>query len=69
MRDRGTKFDPYRKWWVVSWFLYSMVAQNTLRTDDVKKVFPQKIGFDHSFDLPNYLRQIEIPNLLRMCAQ
>ena len=40
-----------------------MVAQNTLRTHDVKiGIFrPKKIGFDHSFDVTKCFDQIEIP--------
>ena len=47
-----------------------MVAQNTLRKHDVKKgIFREKkIGFDHSFDVTKCLHQIEIPDLLHMCA-
>ena len=46
--------------------LYQMVAQ--LRLHDVKKVFSEKIVFDHYFDLTKRLHQIEIPDLLDMCA-
>ena len=47
-----------------------MVAQITLRTHDVKKVFSErkKMGFDHSFDVTKCLHQIEIPDLLHMCV-
>ena len=45
-----------------------IAAQNMLRTFDVK--FPKKIfGFDDSFDITKCLQQIEIPDLLHMCAQ
>ena len=46
-----------------------MVAQNMLRTYVVKYLFSEKkIGFDDSFDLTQCLQQIEIPDLLQMCA-
>ena len=50
----------------VSWFLYKMAAQNTLRTYDVKTgIFREKkIEFDPSFDVTKCLHQIEIPDLL-----
>ena len=37
------------------WYLYKMVAQN-------------KIGFDDFFDVTKCLQQIEMPDLLHMCA-
>ena len=47
-----------------------MVAQNMLRMYDVKKGLfrEKKIGFDDSFDATKCLQQIEIPDLLHMCA-
>ena len=46
-----------------------MVAQFMLRTYDVKWVISEKIfGFDDFFDLTKCLRQIEISDLLHMCA-
>ena len=46
-----------------------MVAHFTLRTYDVNKVFfLKKIGFDDSFDVTKCLQQIEIPDLLHVCA-
>ena len=46
-----------------------MVAQNTFRTHDVNNcIFRKKIVFDHSFDATKCLDQIEIPDLLNMCA-
>ena len=45
-----------------------MVAQNMLRTYDVKnEVFRKKIGFDDSFDGTKCLQLIEMPDLLLMC--
>ena len=29
---------------------------------------PKKIGFDESFDVTKYCQQIEIPNLIQVCA-
>ena len=41
-----------------------MVAQNMLRTYDVKTVFSEnKLGFDDSFDVNRCLQQIERPDL------
>ena len=46
-----------------------MVAQNMLRTYKVKKFFPEKkIKIDDSIDVAKCLQQIEIPDLLHMCA-
>ena len=46
-----------------------MVAYFTLRTNDENKVFfRKKIGFDDSFDVTKCLQQIEMPNLLHVCA-
>ena len=47
-----------------------MVAQNMLRTYRVKWVFSKitKIGFIDSLDVTECLQQIEIPDLLNMCA-
>ena len=42
-----------------------------LRTYDVNKVFfrrKKKIGFDDSFDVTKCLQQIEMPDLLHICA-
>ena len=50
----------------IRWLLIS-----PLRTNDDNKVFfwRKKIGFDDSFDVTKCLQQIEIPDLLQMCAQ
>ena len=53
---------------VNTWYLYKMVAQNMLRTYDVKQVILANVGFDNSFDVTKCLQQIEIPDLLCMCA-
>ena len=46
--------------------LYYMVAYFTLRTYDVNKVFfRKKIG---SIDVTKCLQQIEMPDLLHVCA-
>ena len=46
-----------------------MVAQNMLRTYDVKQVFfEEKLGFDDSLDVTKCLQHIEMPDLLHMCA-
>ena len=46
-----------------------MVAPLTLRTYDVNKVFfRKKIEFDDSFDVTKCLQQIEMPDLLHVCA-
>ena len=46
-----------------------MVAHLTLRTNDENKVFfRKKIGFDDSFDVTKCLQQIEMPDLLHVCA-
>jgi len=46
-----------------------MVAHFMLRTYDINKVFfRKKIGFEDSFDVTKCLQQIEIPNLLNVCA-
>ena len=46
-----------------------MVAHFMLRTYDVNKVFSEKkIGFDDSFDVTKCLQQIEMPDLLHLCA-
>ena len=47
-----------------------MVAHFTLRTNDENKVFfrEKKIGFDDSFDETKCLKQIEMPDLLHVCA-
>ena len=48
-----------------------MIAQNMLCTYDVKWVFSdeKKIEFDDSFDVTERLQQIEMPDVLNMCAQ
>ena len=46
-----------------------MVAHFTLRKNDVNKVFfRKKIGFDDSFGVTKCLQQIEITDLLHVCA-
>ena len=46
-----------------------MVAQFTLRTYDKTRSFSEKkIGFDDSFDVTKCLQQIEVPDLLHVCA-
>ena len=45
-----------------------MVAQNMLRMYEVKYVFPKKIGFGNSFELTKCIQQIEISDLLHLCA-
>ena len=46
-----------------------MVANFTLRTYDVNKVFSEKkIGFDDSLDVSKCLQQIEMPDLLHVCV-
>ena len=46
-----------------------MVVHFTLRTHYVNKVFfRKKIGFDDSFDVTKCLQQIEMPDLLHVCA-
>ena len=50
--------------------LNEKIAQNMLRTYDVKYGFSnKKFGFDDSFDVTKCLQQIEMPDLLHMCAQ
>ena len=45
------------------------VAHNMLRTFEVKQVFSEKkIGLDDYINVIKCLQQIEIPNLLHMCA-
>ena len=57
------------KWPQYPGYLYNMVAQKKLRTHYVKQVFSEKgIGFDDSFDVPKCLQQIEMPDLVHMCA-
>ena len=53
-----------------SWYLYKFVAQNMLHIFLKKKgSFPKKeIEFDDSFDVTKCFQQIEIPDLLHMCA-
>ena len=47
-----------------------MVAQNMLRTYDVKQVFSENnFGFNDSFDVTKCPQQIEMPDLLNMCAE
>ena len=58
----------YKDWsWLTCslhpWFLYYMVAHFTLRTYD------RKIEFDDSFDENKCLQQIEMPDLLHVCAE
>ena len=49
--------------------IYKMVAQNMLRTYEVKEVFSEKkYQIDGSFIVSKCLQQIEIPDLLHMCA-
>ena len=51
------------------WYLYKMVTQNMLRTYVVNLSFSrEKIGFEDSIDVTKCLQQIEIRNLLHMCA-
>ena len=46
-----------------------MVPHFTFRTNDKNKVFfPKKIGFDDSCDVTKCLQQIEMPDLLHVCA-
>ena len=46
-----------------------MVAENMLRTYDVKEIFSEKkIGFYDSFDVTKCHQQIEMPDLLYVCA-
>ena len=49
--------------------LYQMVAHFTLRKNDENQVSEKKIGFDNSFDVIKCLQQIEIPDLLHVCAR
>ena len=50
-------------------YIYKMVAQNILSTYDVKEVFSEKkIGVDESFDVTKFFQQVEMPDLLNMCA-
>ena len=48
----------------LAWYLYMMVAQNRLRTFTVK----EKIEFKDSFDVTKCLEEIDIPDILNMCA-
>ena len=46
-----------------------MVAQNMMRTYDVTQFFSGFFfGFDDSFDVTERLQQIEIPDMLHVCA-
>ena len=46
-----------------------MIAHFMLRTYDENKVFfDKKIEFDDSFDVTKCLQQIEMPDLLHLCA-
>ena len=45
-----------------------MVVHFTLRTYDVYLFPRKKIGFDDSFDVSKCLQQIEMPELLHVCA-
>ena len=47
-----------------------MVAHFKLRTYDVNKAIfrRKKIEFDDSFDVTKCLQQIEMPDLIHMCA-
>ena len=46
-----------------------MVAQNMLRTYEIKWVVSEKkSGFGNSFDVTKCLQQFEIHDLLHMCA-
>ena len=44
-----------------------MVAQNMFRTYDVKSVF-SLFGFDETLDVIKCFQQIEMPDLIHMCA-
>ena len=51
------------------WYLNKMVAQNMLHTYEAKYVFiEQKIEFDTSVDVTKCPQQIEILDLLHICA-
>ena len=53
------------------WYLHKIVAQNMLRTYEIKLVFSRKkkkIGFYDYFAVTKCLQHIEIPDLLSMCA-
>ena len=45
-----------------------MVAQNKLRTYEIKKVFAKKKRFYDSFYVTKCLQQIEIPDILHICT-
>ena len=45
-----------------------MGAQNMVRMYDEKGFFRKQIGVDDSFDVAKCLQQIEIPDLLHVCA-
>ena len=46
-----------------------MLAHFMSRTNDENKVFfRKKTGFDDSFDVTKCLQQIEMPDLLHVCA-
>ena len=51
---------------ITPWCLYSMVAQNMLRTHDIEQVIPKNIGFEDSFDVTKCLQPIEAPDVLHM---
>ena len=54
-----------------TWYLNKMVAQNKLRMYDVKYVFSEEITSDLttlSIDVTICLQQIEMPDLIHMCA-
>ena len=54
---------------VSPWYLYKMVTQNMLLTYKVKRSFSKKIfEFSDSFVISKCLQQIELNDLLHMCA-
>ena len=66
----GDEKVSFRLTIVVSMVLkYRVVAQNMLRTYEVKEVFSEKnTRFDDSFLISKCHQQIEIPDLLHMCT-
>ena len=47
------------------WYLDKMVAQNMLRTYDVKNIFSEFFGFEDSFDVTKCHQQNEMPVIMK----
>ena len=63
MGEKGKLYTVYTMVFCIRWLLIARCARLMK-----KGHFPKKIGFDGSFDVTKCLQQIEMPDLLHVCA-